>query len=62
MNIGDQVLFDGRVYVLRGLDPMSVSDREALLEETVDRPLVRVPLKDVEPLADRSGFESEGLG
>ena len=62
MNIGDQVLFDGRVYVLRGLDPMSVSGREALLEDTVDRRLVRVPLKDVEPVEDRSGFESEGLG
>src|ERR671936_438297 len=33
MNIGDRVIYLGRVYYLRGLDPMSVPDRRAELED-----------------------------
>jgi hypothetical protein len=62
VNIGDQVLYDGRVYVLRGLDPMSVPNRDALIEDTLEGALIRVPLKDVEPMKKGPGFESEGLG
>jgi hypothetical protein len=62
MNIGDQVLYQGRLYVLRGLDPMSVPDRCALLEDAWDGGLIRAPLNDVEPAENRPGFESEGLG
>ena len=62
VHIGDKVLYEGRVYVLRGLDPMSVPDRTALLEDALEGGLVRVPLKDVEPAENRSAFESEGLG
>jgi hypothetical protein len=62
VNIGDQVLYQGRIYVLRGLDPMSVPDRDALLEDALEGGLVRVPLKDVEPMKNGPGFESEGLG
>ncbi len=33
MRIGDLVSYDGRRYVLRGLEPMSVPDRRADLED-----------------------------
>jgi hypothetical protein len=33
MEIGDAVIYRGRSCVLRGLDPMSVDDRRALLED-----------------------------
>jgi hypothetical protein len=33
MKIGDLVLYQGRPYYLRGLDPMSVPDRRAVLED-----------------------------
>jgi len=62
VNIGEQVLFEGRIYVLRGLDPMSVPNRDALLEDALEGGLIRAPLKEVEPTENRSGFESEGLG
>jgi hypothetical protein len=33
MKIGDLVLYEGRLYYLRGLDPMSVPDRRVILED-----------------------------
>ena len=48
MQIGDLVTYDGAVYVLRGLDPMSVPDRQAELEDPATGERVRVPLSDVE--------------
>jgi len=36
MEIGDLVIYNGCAYVLRGLDPMSVHDRRAELEELVE--------------------------
>jgi hypothetical protein len=33
MEIGDLVIYLGQTYVLRGLDPMSVPDRQAVLED-----------------------------
>jgi hypothetical protein len=33
MHIGDLVLYQGRLHYLRGLDPMSVPDRRAVLED-----------------------------
>ncbi len=62
VNIGDRVLYEGRLYVLRGLDPMSVPDRSVLLEDAFEGGVIRVPLKDVEPVEKRPGFDSEGLG
>ena len=49
MKIGDLVLFHGRAFYLRGLDPMSVPDRRAILEDPETGREVRVPLDDVEP-------------
>ena len=48
MAIGDLVLYNGRLYFLRGLDPMSVSDRRALLEDAETGESLRAPLEDVE--------------
>ena len=47
MEIGDTVTWNGRVYVLRGLEPMSVPDRRALLEHPVNRDRLAVPLSEV---------------
>jgi hypothetical protein len=49
MKIGDLVLFHGRAFYLRGLDPMSVPDRRAILEDPETGQEVRVPLDEVEP-------------
>lgn len=48
MRIGDLVIYGGAVYVLRGLEPMSVPDRRAELEDPATGERVRVPLSEVE--------------
>jgi hypothetical protein len=48
MNIGDLVLHDGTLYVLRGVEPMSVDDRKAELEDTVTGERLRVPFAELE--------------
>jgi hypothetical protein len=48
MEIGDIVLYDGRRYVLRGLDPMSVNDRRAELEDETTGERLWAPLDEVE--------------
>jgi hypothetical protein len=48
MNIGDLVTYQGQPYVLRGLDPMSVPDRCAELEDPASGERIRVPLAEVE--------------
>jgi hypothetical protein len=50
MAIGDHVLYHGRRYRLRGIDPMSVSERQAELEDLETGERVRVPLDEVEPI------------
>jgi hypothetical protein len=62
VNIGDQVSFQGRLYVLRGMDPMSVPDRVALIEDAWTGELVRAPFDEVRPAENGAGFEPEGLG
>lgn len=49
MRIGDQVTYQGRRYVLRGLDPMGVPDRRADLEDAETGELIRVPVAELEP-------------
>lgn len=44
MEIGDHVTYEGRTYVLRGLEPMSVPDRRAELEDAQTGETVSVPL------------------
>ena len=47
MRIGDLVLYQGRAYYLRGLDPMSVTDRRAELEDVFTHERISVPLDEV---------------
>jgi hypothetical protein len=49
MNIGDLVTYQGRVYVLRGLDPMSVPDRHVQLEDPATGETISAPLAEVSP-------------
>jgi len=49
MNIGDLVIWNGRTWVLRGLDPMSVTTRHAHLEDEATGERVRAPLAEVAP-------------
>ena len=49
MRIGDPVTYQGRRYVLRGLDPMSVPDRRAHLEDCETGELIRVPVAKLTP-------------
>jgi hypothetical protein len=48
MRIGDLVLYQGRPYYLRGLDPMSVPDRQAFLEDAVTAEECAVPIAELE--------------
>jgi len=48
MQLGSLVIHKGRPYYLRGLDPMSVSDRQAELEDAFTGARVSVPLDEVE--------------
>lgn len=48
MKIGDKVTYQGRLYVLRGFDPVSVSPRHVYLEETESGETVVVLLDDIE--------------
>jgi hypothetical protein len=47
MEIGDLVTYKGRAYVLRGLEPMSVPNRRAELEDPETGEVVVVPLAEV---------------
>ena len=55
MEIGEVLNYDGRSYVLLGLQPMSVPDRRAELEDTETGEVVSIPCS----LLAQS---SEGLG
>ena len=49
MKIGELVLYEGRRYYLRGLDPMSVPDRQAFLEDAMTGEARAVPLDELGP-------------
>ena len=49
VEIGDLVTYLDRAYVLRGLEPMSVPDRRAELEDPETGELVMAPLAEVLP-------------
>ena len=48
MEIGDFVTYEGREYVLRGLDPMSVDGRRAELEDLRTGERIWVPLTELD--------------
>jgi len=49
MKIGEIVLNQGRRYYLRGLDPMSVPERQAFLEDAMTGEACMVPVSEIEP-------------
>jgi hypothetical protein len=49
MKIGDIVLHQGRRYYLRGLDPMSVHERQAFLEDAMTGEARVAPVDEIEP-------------
>ncbi len=49
MNIGDIVIYKGRPHYLRGLEPMSVPDRDAILENAETGEQVTAPVAELEP-------------
>ena len=53
MKIGDLVLYQGRPYYLRGLDPMSVTDRRVILEDPETGEELAVPADDVSTVEPR---------
>jgi len=50
MRIGDLVTYQGKRYVLRGVDPMGVPDRRADLEDPETGELSRAPVAELEPV------------
>jgi len=58
MRIGDQVLYHGRVFVLRGHDPMSVPDRRAEVEDPATGERLVVALAELVPARpEPEGFD-----
>ena len=49
MKIDDLVLYQGRPYYLRGFDPMSVSNRQAFLEDALTGEEISAPMDELEP-------------
>ena len=49
VRIGDEVIYHGRVLVLRGLEPMSVPTRRAEVEDPATGERLVVPLDELEP-------------
>jgi hypothetical protein len=47
MKIGDLITYEGKRWILRGIDPMSVPDRRAELEDVDTGERISVPLADI---------------
>jgi hypothetical protein len=58
MAIGDHVLYQGRRYVLSGIDPMGVTDRCAELCDPVTGDTLRVPIDEVEEANNSHEFRN----
>jgi hypothetical protein len=54
MRIGDIVLYRGQEFILRGVDPMSVVNRQAELLDPRTGEVLRVPLDEVSERPDRA--------
>ena len=55
LRIGDFVTWRSRLCVLRGIDPMSVPERRAELEDCVSGERLRTPLADLTPAPEAAG-------
>ena len=59
MRIGDPVTYHGRALILRGIDPMSVPDRRAEVEDPETGECLTVAFDELEEaLPDPPGFDS----
>ena len=60
MRIGDLVTHLGRVLILRGLDPMSMPERRAQVEDPQTGESYSVPLRELEEApAEPEGFDPD---
>jgi hypothetical protein len=60
MELGSNVIHQGRLYVLLGVDPMNVSNRRAYLHDVETDDMVEVPYAEIGPAPeppDSRGFE-----
>jgi hypothetical protein len=48
MELGSNVLYLGRIYVLVGVDPMNVAGRRAYLHDVASGDVLEVPFEQVE--------------
>ncbi|HWN21541.1 MAG TPA: hypothetical protein VNP93_06175 [Gaiellaceae bacterium] len=55
LQIGALVTWRGRLWVLRGIDPMSVAERRAELEDRVSGERLQAPLEELSPAPDAVG-------
>jgi len=58
MEIGEVLNYGGRAYVLLGMEPMSVPDRKAELQDTETGEIVSVPCSILAQSSE--GFGQEG--
>ena len=49
MRVGDRVIWQERVYVLRGFDPMSIPNQRAEVDDAVSGARIRVPVDELRP-------------
>ena len=61
MKIGDPVLHQGRRYFLRGLDPMSVPNRRAVLEDAQTGEETIAPIAEIEECPPNGNREVSGV-
>jgi hypothetical protein len=47
MRIGDHLDYEGKRYIVRGLDPMGVPERRADLEDVETGESIRVPIAEL---------------
>jgi len=59
MKIGDQIVVDDRVFILRGIDPMSVAARRVYLEDAETGELVTELLTRARPLVEEEPDQSD---
>jgi hypothetical protein len=59
MEIGSDVIYKGKLFVLRGLEPMSVPDRRAEVEDPESGELFSVPMALLHELSPPRGLSAE---
>jgi hypothetical protein len=52
MRIGDLLDYEGKRYILRGLDPMGVPERRVDLEDPDTGETIRVPIAELDDARD----------